>query len=638
GVQGIQGLQGLKGDKGDAGINGKTAYQQWLDLGNTGTESNFIASLKGIKGDPGLQGLQGIQGVQGLKGDKGDAGINGKTAYQQWLDLGNTGTESDFIASLKGIKGDQGVQGIQGVQGLKGDQGVQGIQGLKGDQGDPGVAFDNTQVLTDKTWTSSMINSSLSLKANIVNVYSKTNMQTAGQAQLHWNNITNKPTLFDGTWSSLTGKPSTLAGYGITDAAALGHIHNNATSSISGFMSFGDKMKLDTLRNYTHPATHDWSILINTPFNISSPIGGQLLKYNTTTGKWENWTPNYLSVENQQLSLTNNQLTISGAGGNTISFTNWDTDKTDDVVITGNQTIAGNKTFSGSIIANNTILANNGVNANNKIISNIAAPVANTDAVPKMYVDSLVTSLNLKIQVLQGVPVNQLMTAGATPAQLITAGAKVSDIVAAGGTVNGLTGTAIDLDGNTFKWIGIGNQVWMAENLKSIHYRNGDPIPNVTDITAWASLTTGAYCNYNNDISNVGLYGRLYNNYTVMDSRNVSPIGWHVPSKTEFLALEAALGGDTLIGGRMKEVGTLHWHTPNVGATNSSKFLGLPSGNRHDDGTFNYMTICGCFQSSTEYEFDSTKSYHFHLLFWRAILESVYYSKTYGLSIRCIKD
>ncbi|MDP4210976.1 MAG: hypothetical protein Q8928_19410, partial [Bacteroidota bacterium] len=94
GDQGIPGPQGDKGDKGDAGINGKTAYQQWLDLGNTGTESDFIASLKGVKGDP---GVQGIQGLQGLKGDKGDAGINGKTAYQQWLDLGNTGTESNFI-------------------------------------------------------------------------------------------------------------------------------------------------------------------------------------------------------------------------------------------------------------------------------------------------------------------------------------------------------------------------------------------------------------------------------------------------------------------------------------------------------------------------------------------------------------
>ena len=93
--------------------------------------------------------------------------------------------------------------------------------------------------------------------------------------------------------------------------------------------------------------------------------------------------------------------------------------------------------------------------------------------------------------------------------------------------------TVTDIDGNVYNTVTIGTQVWMKENLKVSKYRNGDPIPtNLTD-AAWGAATTGAYSIYNNDAANNTTYGKLYNWYAVVDSRNLCPVGWHVPSDAE---------------------------------------------------------------------------------------------------------
>jgi uncharacterized protein (TIGR02145 family) len=86
-------------------------------------------------------------------------------------------------------------------------------------------------------------------------------------------------------------------------------------------------------------------------------------------------------------------------------------------------------------------------------------------------------------------------------------------------------GTVTDIDGNVYQTVKIGDQWWMADNLKVTHYRNGEPIPNVTDGSTWNSLDSGAYCNYDNDTGNVTTYGRLYNWYAVDDSRSIAPEG-----------------------------------------------------------------------------------------------------------------
>jgi hypothetical protein len=86
--------------------------------------------------------------------------------------------------------------------------------------------------------------------------------------------------------------------------------------------------------------------------------------------------------------------------------------------------------------------------------------------------------------------------------------------------------TVIDYDGNIYFVVEIGGQCWMAENLKVTHYRNGDPIPNVTDNAEWEGLSTGGYCDYYNNPNYAPIYGRLYNWYAVDDSRNIAPAGW----------------------------------------------------------------------------------------------------------------
>ena len=95
-----------------------------------------------------------------------------------------------------------------------------------------------------------------------------------------------------------------------------------------------------------------------------------------------------------------------------------------------------------------------------------------------------------------------------------------------------------DIEGNYYNIVKIGTQTWLKENLKVTHYRNNDEIPNVTDLSSWSNLTSGGYCNYNNDVSNVNLYGRLYNAYATADNRNLCPTGWHVPTEYEWIVLE----------------------------------------------------------------------------------------------------
>ncbi|MEO6542359.1 MAG: fibrobacter succinogenes major paralogous domain-containing protein, partial [Ferruginibacter sp.] len=121
-------------------------------------------------------------------------------------------------------------------------------------------------------------------------------------------------------------------------------------------------------------------------------------------------------------------------------------------------------------------------------------------------------------------------------------------------------------------------QIWMLKNLEVTTYRNGDLIPEVTDPTVWSTLTTGAWCYYSNNAANGPVYGKLYNWYAVNDPRGLAPTGWHVPTDAEFTTLRTCLGGNAVAGGKLKEIGTTHWNSPNVGATNSSGFTALPAG------------------------------------------------------------
>jgi uncharacterized protein (TIGR02145 family) len=209
----------------------------------------------------------------------------------------------------------------------------------------------------------------------------------------------------------------------------------------------------------------------------------------------------------------------------------------------------------------------------------------------------------------------------------------VTDVPTAGKTINFDFVACTDADGNNYTTITIGTQTWMAENLRTSKYNNGTSIPNVTDNTAWEGLTTGACCNYSNLLINGTKYGHLYNGYAVIDNRKIAPIGWHIPSDSEWTTLTTFLGGESVAGSKMKETGSSNWGYFNTSATNESGFTALPSGQRSYwstfyDGSSNWW-------SSTLWYTDNA---------WSRECSSgndVYRShdsNNSGLSVRCVRD
>jgi len=146
---------------------------------------------------------------------------------------------------------------------------------------------------------------------------------------------------------------------------------------------------------------------------------------------------------------------------------------------------------------------------------------------------------------------------------------------------NGQTGTYTGNDGRIYKTICIGTQEWLSENLAETKYRNGDLIAKVTDNTAWAALTTGAMCAYNNDEANA------------FETASIAPVGFHVPSDAEWTTLLDNIDiYDSFVqywpnaGGYLKEVGLNHWIDPNTGAVDSYGFKAIGSGSRDSAGSF----------------------------------------------------
>jgi uncharacterized protein (TIGR02145 family) len=197
-------------------------------------------------------------------------------------------------------------------------------------------------------------------------------------------------------------------------------------------------------------------------------------------------------------------------------------------------------------------------------------------------------------------------------------------------------GSVKDIDGNTYATIEIGTQVWMAENLRTTRYRNGDPIPNVTDDRKWTDLSSGARCYYENDPKYEVPYGMLYNWFTVSDARKVCPAGWHVPTDAEWMA-SADHHTEYVTGGQMKSAGTQHWQAPNEGATNSSGFSGLPGGFRsRNDGLFNYLGYNGYWWSASENVAEG--AWYRYLNANIAPIARYGHNKRYGFSVRCLRD
>jgi uncharacterized protein (TIGR02145 family) len=187
-----------------------------------------------------------------------------------------------------------------------------------------------------------------------------------------------------------------------------------------------------------------------------------------------------------------------------------------------------------------------------------------------------------------------------------------------------------DQDGNTFKTVKIGNQIWMAENLNVEHYRNGDLIPQVKDKEEWTKLKTGAWCYYDNDPENGKKYGKLYNWYAVNDPRGLAPEGWHISTKENFESLILEVSKDA---NALKAIG----QGTGVGAgTNTSGFSALLAGNRYYDGSFYGLGVSPIFWSSTEN--NAAIAYFMYLSINDNNFNLYFISKELGFSVRCVKD
>ncbi|MFY8214528.1 MAG: fibrobacter succinogenes major paralogous domain-containing protein [Flavobacterium sp.] len=205
-----------------------------------------------------------------------------------------------------------------------------------------------------------------------------------------------------------------------------------------------------------------------------------------------------------------------------------------------------------------------------------------------------------------------------------------------------------DIDGNVYASVTNCGLTFTKQNLNVSKYSDGTAIPQVTDPTAWANLTTGAWCYYENNTANGPVYGKLYNWYAVVGiydaasatnpalRKKLAPAGWHVPTYTEWTQLTNCLGGEAVAGGKMKATGTTLWQSPNTAATNESGFTGLPGGYRGSGGSFGGIGDVGHWWSSSESVAASA---------WYRILDyddgyayRTSANKKSGFSVRCLRD
>ncbi len=209
-------------------------------------------------------------------------------------------------------------------------------------------------------------------------------------------------------------------------------------------------------------------------------------------------------------------------------------------------------------------------------------------------------------------------------------------------------GGVTDVDGNNYTTVIIGNQEWMAENLRTANYNNGDSIYNILTDGAWNSASEGAWCWFNNDMQYEIPHGKLYNYYAVIDNRALCPSGWRVPSESDFdsliLYLDPSANIDTIgadnsltAGGDLKQTGTTTWLSPNLGATNSTGFTALGSGGRHEMGWMVAWNDNAFFWTTTPHPTNP----------WAVVprlhsnspaITKYYNANVSGMSVRCMRD
>jgi uncharacterized protein (TIGR02145 family) len=300
---------------------------------------------------------------------------------------------------------------------------------------------------------------------------------------------------------------------------------------------------------------------------------------------------------------------------------------------------------ASSVGANGDILLNGTVSAENNQIKNVADPTEAQDVTTKSYVDNSVsnsyTQLEVDALIAQAVSGLQSQIDALQPSTSVT-----------------------DQDGNTYEYLTYGDQVWTVENAKTVTYRDGTPIPQVTDNTEWENLTTGAWCYYDNDPAK----GKLYNWYAVMGihdtdpnapNKELAPEGWHVPSDTECFVLQSYLiqsgynydgsteetsntNGNKLAKALASKSG---WAVSSIVGSpgnnqdlnNSSNFNLIPIGERRSNGYFNNQGQGGGFWTSSDAgDGNSWK----RIVAWEneSFIRGSSTIRRYGFSVRFVRD
>lgn len=484
----------------------------------------------------------------------------------------------------------------------------------------------------------------------------------------NYNDLTNKPSLFDGTWGSLSGKPSfaTVSTSGsYNDLLNRPSLFDGTWASLSGKPAFAtvatSGLFSDLLSKPTTLTGYGITNGMSTSHAANVITSTNIANWNTAYG-WGNHAGLYRSINYvpSWSEIINKPNTVSGYG------------ITDAVTKTGNQTITGETIFKGTTsdveaplfeVKNKngqTIFAvyNEGVRiwvsdgekgtkggfAVQGFDMKTDYMVVKPDSA-NFYVREITptysSSFNI-IGVKPSVPRQSLMQARTDLIKVSSVLNLQNNLVVDGninvaGTVS--ENTITDIEGNVYAIVTIGTQTWMAENLKTTKYNDGTNIPLVTSSTTWGTLSTPAYCWLNNDEATYkATYGALYNWYAI-NTGKLCPSGWHMPSNTEWTTLQDYLGGQSIAGGKLKETGTTHWNSPNTGATNEVNFTALPGGGRGGAGEFNPTGNYGYWWTANGHSVDPLYAWGFILPYnSAAVTRADYYYKRDGFSVRCLKN
>jgi len=580
GIQGVQGPVGSPGPQGSTGASGVGVTQTQV-IG----DSLFITLSNGLLLNAGhVRGLQGVPGSQGPIGLPGPAGPQGVQGIP-----GNDGAVGP--QGLIGLTGPQGPQGVPGNDGATGPQGPIGLTGPQGPAGSVGPTGPQGPAGSD----------------GAVGPQGPIGLPGPAGPQ------------------GVQGIPGSDGAVGPQGPIGLtGPQGPQGPAGSDGAVGPQGPIGLTGPQGPQGPAGSDGAVGPQGPIGLTGPTGPQgSFPSGTQPGEMNYWNGTaWVSVppgtNGQVLTFCNGVPSWNGCFPSVIT--------TPVSNITSNSIATGGNVVSQGLSSVTARGVAYGTVTNPTTLNNTTSNGAGTG----VFITNLIGLLHSTTYYVRAYATNSVGTAYGNEVGFTTLSAS---------TFTCGTSTVSDVDNNTYTTVQIGTQCWTRSNLKVSKYRNGDNIPTGLSDGQWGSTTSGAYALYNNDPVNDGLYGKLYNWYTVNDTRGLCPTGWHVPSDGEWTTLTDFLGGLSVAGGKMKSTAIQPtpggWNAPNTGATNSSGFSGLPGGDRASGGGFVNLGYGTWWSSSVA---GSGGAWYRNLRYDGADAGRSSHDHRLGFSVRCVKD